>query len=94
MEYHSFQWYSIGESHVITGTNIFFGFRLRGGGTIGTSGTNRQIVYARPSGVNVCSLQNEHRSAASFSIGAIGTNGSIARGFLDDWYLLVNIGHV
>ena len=44
--------------------------------------TNRQIVYARPSGVNICSLQIEHRSAASFSIGAIGTNGSIGEGFL------------
>ena len=41
-----------------------------------------QIVYARPSGVNICSLQIEHRSAASFSIGAIGTNGSIGEGFL------------
>ena len=45
-------------------------------GTIGTNGTNRQIVYARPSGVNICSLQMEHRSAASFSIGTIGTNGT------------------
>ena len=47
MEYHSFQWYSIGEMHIITGTlNISFSFRLRGGafylsiGTIGTIGTN------------------------------------------------------
>ena len=46
------------------------------------NGTNRQIVYARPSGVNICSLQIEHRSAASFSIGAIGTNGSIGEDFL------------
>ena len=45
-------------------------------GTNGTNGTNRQIVYARPSGVNICSLQMERRSAASFSIGAIGTNGT------------------
>ena len=51
-------------------------------GTIGTNGTNRQIVYARPSGVNICSLQIEHRSAASFSVGATGTNGSIGEGFL------------
>ena len=51
-------------------------------GTNGTNGTNRQIVYARPSGVNICSLQMERRSAASFSIGAIGTNGSIGEGFL------------
>ena len=26
-------------------------------GTVGSNGTNRQIVYARPSGVNICSLQ-------------------------------------
>ena len=45
-------------------------------GTNGTNGTNRQIVYARPSGGNICSLQMERRSAASFSIGAIGTNGT------------------
>ena len=45
-------------------------------GTNGTNGANRQIVYARPSGVNICSLQMERRSAASFSIGAIGTNGT------------------
>ena len=44
--------------------------------SIGTNGTNRQIVDARPSGVNICSLQMERRSAASFSIGAIGTNGT------------------
>ena len=41
-----------------------------------------QPIYARPSGVNICSLQIEHRSAASFSIGAIGTNGSIGEDFL------------
>ena len=51
-------------------------------GTIGTNGTNRQIVYARPSGVYICSLQIEHRSAASFCIGVIGTNGSIGEGYL------------
>ena len=44
--------------------------------SIGTNGTNRQIVNARPSGVNICSLQMEHRSAASFSISTIGTNGT------------------
>ena len=51
-------------------------------GAIGTNGTNRQVVYARPSGVDICTLQIEHRSAASFSIGAIGTNGSIGEDFL------------
>ena len=44
MEYHSFQWYSIGEMHIIMGTyNIFFGFRLQGAAfywSIGTIGTN------------------------------------------------------
>ena len=47
MEYHSFQWYSISEMHIIIGTyNIFFGFRLQRGafywsiGTIGTIDTN------------------------------------------------------
>ena len=50
--------------------------------SIGTNGTNRQIVYARPSGVNICSLQIEHRLAASVSIGAISNNGSIGEGFL------------
>ena len=45
-------------------------------GTIGTNGTNRQIVHARPSGVNMCSLQMEHRSAVSCSNGTIGTNGT------------------
>ena len=44
--------------------------------TIGTNGTNRQIVHARPSGVNICSLQMEHRSAVSCSNGTIGTNGT------------------
>ena len=45
-------------------------------GTVGTNGTNRQIVYALPSGVNICSLQIEYRSAPSFPIGTIGTNGT------------------
>ena len=44
--------------------------------TIGTNGTNRQIVHAQPSGVNICSLQMEHRSAVSCSNGTIGTNGT------------------
>ena len=44
---------------------------------IGTNGTNRQIAYARPSVVNICSLQMERRSAASFSIGTNGTNRQI-----------------
>ena len=26
-------------------------------GTIGSNGTNQQLVYAQPSGVNICSLQ-------------------------------------
>ena len=41
-----------------------------------TNGTNRQIVYALPSGVNICSLQMERQSAATFTIGTIGTNGT------------------
>ena len=45
-------------------------------GTISTDGTNRRIVYARPSDANICSLQMEQRSVASFSIGAIGSNGT------------------
>ena len=49
---------------------------LRGGAFYLSIGTNRQIVYARLSGVNICSLQIEHRSAVSFSIGTIGTNGT------------------
>ena len=46
-------------------------------GTNGTNGTNQQIVYAQPSGVNICSLQKERRSAASSSIGTNGTNRQI-----------------
>ena len=42
----------------------------------GTNVTNRQIVYARPLDVNICSLQMEHRSAIFFSIGTIGTIGT------------------
>ena len=37
---------------------------------------SRQIVHARPSGVNICSLQMKHRSAVSCSNGTIGTNGT------------------
>ena len=48
-------------------------------GTIGTNGTNRQVVSARLSSVNICSLQIEHRLAAFFSIGAIGSNGTNRR---------------
>ena len=45
-------------------------------GTIGTNGTNRQVVSAWLSSVNICSLQMEHRSAEFFSIGTIGSNGT------------------
>ena len=38
-------------------------------GTIGTNGTNRQVVSARLSSVNICSLKMENRSAAFFFIG-------------------------
>ena len=38
-------------------------------GANGTNGTNRQVVSARLSSVNICSLQIEHRSAAFFFIG-------------------------
>ena len=48
-------------------------------GIIGTNGTNRQIVHARPGGVNICSLQMEYRSAASFSNGA-NRKGSLTNG--------------
>ena len=65
MEYHSFQWYSIGESHIITGTLEYF---LR--------------LQAARGCILLVHLQIKHRSAASFSIGAIGTNGSIGEGFL------------
>ena len=44
--------------------------------SIGTNSTNRQVVCARFSSVNICSSQMEHRSAACFSFGAIGTNGT------------------
>ena len=37
--------------------------------TIGSNGTNRQMVYARPSGVNVCSLQIVYQSTNYFSNG-------------------------
>lgn len=36
---------------------------------IGSNGTNRQIVYARPSGVNICSLQIVYQSSNYFSNG-------------------------
>ena len=45
-------------------------------GTNGTNNTNRQEVYARLSGVDICSSQMEHQSAACFSFGAIGANGT------------------
>ena len=45
-------------------------------GTIGTNSTNRQVVSAQLSSVNICSLQMEHRSAAFFSIGTNGSNGT------------------
>ena len=38
-----------------------------------STGTNRQVVYARLSSVDICSLQLDHQSAASFSIGTIGS---------------------
>ena len=38
-------------------------------GAIGTNGTNRQIVYARLSGVNICSLQIVYQSTNYFSNG-------------------------
>ena len=38
-------------------------------GTIGSNGTNRQVVYARPSGVNICSLQIVYQSTNYFSNG-------------------------
>ena len=38
-------------------------------GTIGSNGTNRQIVYARPSGVNIYSLQIVYQSTNYFSNG-------------------------
>ena len=38
-------------------------------GTIGTNGTNRQIVYAWPRVVNVCSLQMVYQSTNNSSIG-------------------------
>ena len=37
--------------------------------SIGTNGTNRQVVYARPSVVNICSLQMVYQSTNYFSIG-------------------------
>ena len=65
-----------------SGVNICSLQMERGSAASLAASSNRQIVYVRPSRVNICSLQIEHRSAASFSIGAIGTNGSIGEGFL------------
>ena len=48
-------------------------------GTNGTNGSNRQVVSARLSSVNICSLQMEHRSVAFFSIGAIDSSGTNRR---------------
>jgi len=38
-------------------------------GTIGTNGTNRQVVYAWPLVVNICSLEMVYQSTNYFSIG-------------------------
>ena len=35
----------------------------------GTIGTNQQEVYARPSVINICSLQMVHQPTNNFSIG-------------------------
>ena len=39
--------------------------------TIGTNGTNRQVVSAQLSSVNICSLEMEDRSTTFFFIGTI-----------------------
>ena len=59
-------------------------------GTNGTNGTNRQVVSARLSSVNICSLQMEHRSASFFSIGTIGSN-STNRQMVYAWPSCVNM---
>ena len=47
-------------------------------GTIGSNGTNRQMVYAQPSGVNKCSLQIVYQSTTvtTFPMESIRTNGT------------------
>jgi len=52
-------------------------------GTIGTNGTNRQVVYARPAVVNICSLQMVHQSTNNFSAGIDDTNSTNRQGYFD-----------
>jgi len=57
--------------------------------TIGTNGTNQQVVYARPSFVNICSLQMVYQSTNYFSVGIelyqwYQCNGTNRQGYFDE----------
>ena len=59
--------------------------------SIGTNGTNRQVVNRRPSVVNIFSLQMVYQSTNNFSmlvwtpLESICTNGTNRQGYFDEW---------